>query len=79
MKVDIYSIPNCPACKQALHLATTHDAVKEAEYHTMGKEFQPADVQKLFPNARTFPQITVDGNYLGGFIDLQKLLGTYGK
>ena len=28
-----------------------------------------------FPNARTFPQIIVDGNHVGGYDDLSKLIG----
>tara|TARA_B100000508_G_C11190982_1_gene148344 strand:+ start:192 stop:431 length:240 start_codon:yes stop_codon:yes gene_type:complete len=74
MKVEIYSLPNCPACKKALHLATNHQAVHEAVYNMMGKEFDASDVKVLFPMARTFPQIVVDGEHIGGYIELDKLL-----
>ena len=39
MKVEIYSIPNCPACKKALALATNHQSVYDTTYNIMGKDF----------------------------------------
>ena len=72
MKVEIYSIPNCPACKKALMLATNHQAVYEAVYNMMGKEFDASDVKVLFPMARTFPQITAHGEYIGGFTEFEQ-------
>ena len=47
-----------------------HDAV----YNMMGKEFDASDVKVLFPMARTFPQIVVDGEHIGGYIEFDKLL-----
>jgi glutaredoxin len=74
MKVEIYSIPNCPACSKAKMMAENHNSVHEVVYNTMGKEFQPADVRELFPQARTFPQIFVDGELIGGYLELEKVL-----
>ena len=31
--------------------------------------------EKKFPDARTFPQITMDGEYIGGFTELDAHLG----
>ena len=74
MKVEIYSIPNCPACKKALALATNHQSVYDTTYNIMGKDFDASDVKVLFPTARTFPQIVVDGEHIGGYIEFDKLL-----
>jgi len=74
MIVEIYSIPNCPYCSKAKMLAENHNAVHETVYKMMGKEFQAADVRELFPTARTFPQIVVDGESIGGYTELEKLL-----
>ena len=74
MKVEIYSIPNCPACSRAKMISENHNAVHETIYNMMGKEFQPADVKDLFPQARTFPQIFVDGEHIGGLRDFETVL-----
>ena len=46
MKIEIYSIPNCPYCVKAKNLAT-HKG-HEVVYNMMGEEFQPSDVRELF-------------------------------
>jgi len=67
MKVEIYSIPNCTYCKKAKFLADHVDEVTEVSYKMIGKD--------LFPGARTFPQILVDDKHIGGYIELEKLIG----
>ena len=73
MKVEIYSIPNCPYCVRAKNLEEQKG--HEVVYNMMGEEFQAGDVRTLFPTARTFPQIIVDGEKIGGYTDLEKLIG----
>jgi glutaredoxin 3 len=73
MKIEIYSIPNCPYCVKAKGLAERKG--HEVIYNMMGKEFQASDVRELFPTARTFPQIIVDGDKIGGYTELEKLIG----
>ena len=76
MIVEIYSIPNCPFCTKAKFLADMHaDEVTEVQYKMMGKDFLAADVRELFPGARTFPQIIVDGEKIGGYTELEKMIG----
>lgn len=74
MKVEIYSIPSCPFCTKAKALAENHAAVHEVQYKMMGQDYQAGDVRELFPTARTFPQIIVDGEKIGGYTELEKLL-----
>ena len=33
-------------------------------------DYSREDLVNKFPEARTFPQITQDGNYIGGFTEL---------
>ena len=73
MKVEIYSIPKCPYCVRAKGLAERKG--HEVIYKMMGEEFQPTEVRELFPTARTFPQIIVDGEKIGGYTELEKLIG----
>ena len=51
------------------------DEVTEVQYKMMGKDFLAADVRELFPGARTFPQIIVDGEKIGGYTELEKMIG----
>ena len=71
MKVEIYSIPNCPYCVKAKNLATNKG--HEVIYNMMGQEFQATDVRELFPTARTFPQIIVDGERIEVNFDMEKM------
>ena len=73
MIVEIYSIPNCPYCSKAKMLSEQKG--HETIYKMMGKDFQAQDVMKLFPGARTFPQIVVDGEKIGGYTELEKMIG----
>jgi len=73
MKIEIYSIPNCPYCVRAKNLAEQKG--HEVVYNMICKEFQAGDVRTLFPTARTFPQIIVDGEKIGGYTELEKLIG----
>ena len=73
MKIEIYSIPNCPYCVKAKNIAEREG--HEVDYKMMGEEFQAGDVRELFPTARTFPQIIVDGEKIGGYTELEKLIG----
>ena len=72
MKVVIYGKPNCVYCDKAKQLATAKDC--EVEYLTFVKDFGAKDMFDLFPNARTFPQIVVDGKAIGGYTELEKIL-----
>ena len=39
----------------------------------LGQDFNREDVLTEFPNARTFPQIKIDGNNIGGWTEFQKI------
>ena len=64
-KVKIFSKKHCPFCDQALALAQREG--HEVEKLMLDIDFTLTDLAKLFPWARSFPQIQVDGEYIGGF------------
>ena len=46
--------------------------MKSLEYkkYMLDVDYSREDFVEKFPEARTFPQITMDGNYIGGFTEL---------
>ena len=63
MKIIIYSKENCIYCSKALKLAQKVDS--DWEEHTyekfmLNEHFTIEELVQLFPNAKTFPQITID-------------------
>lgn len=72
MIVEIYSKPMCPYCDMAKALA-------EREGHDLTVKMLDVDFDRevlleTFPGARTFPQIIVDGNKIGGYTEFKKLI-----
>ena len=72
MKVVIYSKPQCPFCVQAKALAERegHDLT----YKMLDEDFDRETLMETFPGARTFPQIIVDGDKIGGYQEFKKLV-----
>lgn len=72
MKVEIYSKPQCPFCVQAKALAEREG--HELTYKMLDEDFSREDLMESFPTARTFPQIIVDGEKIGGFTEFKALV-----
>ena len=72
MKVEIYSKPNCPFCVQAKALAEREG--HELTYKMLDEDFDRETLMETFPGARTFPQIIVDGEKIGGFTEYKALV-----
>ena len=72
MKIVIYSKPQCPFCVQAKALAERegHDLT----YKMLDEDFDRETLMETFPGARTFPQIIVDGEKIGGFTEFKALV-----
>ena len=66
--IEIWSKPNCFFCDKAEMLCK----MKSLEYkkYMLDVDYSREDFMEKFPDARTFPQITMDGNYIGGFTEL---------
>ena len=72
MKVEIFSKQQCPFCVHAKSLAERegHDLT----YKMLDEDFDRETLMETFPGARTFPQIIVDGEKIGGFTEYKALV-----
>tara|TARA_A200000159_G_C7190641_1_gene283647 strand:- start:197 stop:415 length:219 start_codon:yes stop_codon:yes gene_type:complete len=71
--IIIYGKEQCPYCDMAKDLVERKEL--EYQYKQLGKDFAFKDLVERFPTARTFPQIVMDGNSIGGYTELEKLIG----
>ena len=79
MHIQIYSKENCPYCTAAARLAS--QVVREAsqqnhsyDKYMLDQDFTREQLLEKFPNARTFPQITIDGLGIGGYQEFEKYI-----
>ena len=70
--ITIYSKNNCPACTRAKMLLTN----KGLNYNalTLDEDFTRDVLVEMFPTAKTFPVIVIDGFYIGGADQLEKMI-----
>lgn len=66
--IVIYSKKDCPNCIKAKALAKDYTEVM------MGEDISREDFMQLFPDARTVPQIIIDGKRIGGYTELVEYL-----
>lgn len=72
MKVEIYSKPQCPYCDMAKALAEREE--HDLTVKMLDVDFDREVLMETFPEARTFPQIIVDGDKIGGYQEFKKLV-----
>ena len=72
--VKIYGKDNCAFCIMAKTLCEQKGV--EYEYLSMGPDYSTDVFFETFPGARTFPQIQVDGENIGGYTELEKRLNS---
>lgn len=72
MKSIIWSKENCPFCTQAKSLLALKGI--EFEERNVQGDWTKEDLLAVVPDARTLPQIFIDGEYIGGFTELKKHL-----
>ena len=72
MEVEIYSKTNCIFCDKAKMRLTKENP----KIHMLDKDYTRDDFFTKFPNARTFPQIIINGKSIGGYHELEKWLQT---
>lgn len=70
--IIIYGKPACPSCVKAKQLCEMRGY--SYEYQEMGKDFDREFIFEQFPGARTFPQIVVNGEKVGGFEGMTKYI-----
>lgn len=69
--IIIWGKPQCSHCESAKRLLDSRGLAYE--YRQLGVDFEREEVIAEFPEARTFPQIVINGNKIGGYAQL----GTY--
>jgi glutaredoxin 3 len=69
MKAIVWSKYHCPFCDQAKALLTQKGI--EFEERKVGDGYTREDLLEAVPNARTVPQIFIDGELIGGFTELK--------
>ena len=70
--IEIYGKPMCPYCDRAKALCEQKDY--EYVYKQLGVDFTREELFEKFPTARTFPQIIINGESIGGYHELEKWL-----
>ena len=70
--IEIWSKAQCPYCVKAKNLCE-RDGL-EYKYYMLDEDFTREDLFEQFPGARTFPQIRMDGENIGGYTDLVEKL-----
>ena len=72
MKAVVWSKYDCPFCDQAKSLLQIKGI--PIDERKIGDGYTKEDLLEAVPNARTVPQIFLDGEYVGGFEQLQERL-----
>ena len=72
MKVTIYSKPQCPYCDAAEYAAQSCDL--DYTVKKLDVDYNRDELLEQFPNAKTFPQIVVDGESIGGYKQFMAIL-----
>jgi glutaredoxin len=72
MKAIVWSKDQCPYCDQAKALLKSRNI--EFEERNVSQDWTREQLLEAVPNARTVPQIFLDGKLVGGFTELRKKL-----
>ena len=65
--IEIYGKTFCPYCDKAKNLCEREGL--EYIYKQLDTDFSRDEFFNIFPTARTFPQITIDGDLIGGYTE----------
>ena len=72
MKAIVWSKDQCPYCDQAKALLKSRNIAFEER--NVRQDWTRENLLEAVPNARTVPQIFLDGELVGGFTELRKRL-----
>ena len=72
MQAIVWSKDQCPYCDQAKALLKSRNI--EFEERNVSQDWTREQLLEAVPNARTVPQIFLDGELVGGFTELRKKL-----
>jgi len=71
MAIVIYSKDECSFCDRARELLRSQG--KFFIEYKLERDFSRETIKALYPSAKTFPVITIDSRYIGGYNELSKL------
>jgi glutaredoxin len=66
--VVVWSMDSCPQCAKAMTLLDTHKV--NYEVRKLGTEWTTEDFLESVPNATHVPQIVVNNELIGGYVNL---------
>ena len=66
--IEIYGKPQCPYCEKAKALCESRQF--DFTYKSLGDDYTREELLETFPNARTVPQIIINGTKIGGYNEL---------
>jgi len=72
MRAVVWSKYHCPYCDKAKALLQMKGI--QFEEKKIGDGYTKEELLEAVPNARTVPQIFLDGKLIGGYTDLEKYL-----
>ena len=70
--IEIYGKPSCPFCDRAKKFCESNQL--KFKYFQLDVDFTREGLFEMFPTARTFPQIKVGSNLVGGYEGLLKYI-----
>ena len=70
MKAEIYSRTNCVFCDKAKMRLSKYNP----KIHMLDQDYTRKDFFEKFPNAKTFPQIIINDQHIGGYTELKEWL-----
>lgn len=70
---EVWSQTNCPACTEAKHLLERY-GIPYSECMIGVNGYTKKDLIDKVPSARSVPQIFLNGEYIGGLLELKKAL-----
>ena len=73
MSVVVWSRDACFYCQMAKNVLELK-GIEFEERNTSLNKWSRADMLEAVPDAKTFPQIFIDDEHIGGFTELQKYL-----
>lgn len=76
IKAEVWSQTNCPACTEAKKLLNNH-AIDYKEYMIGVNGYTKKDLISKVPDARSVPQIFLDGKLIGGLNELKRELAKH--
>ena len=71
-RVTVWSKPDCPYCVKSKNILRNFNIPYEEL--TLNKDFTREQLLEMYPTAKSFPVVVIDGFNIGGYTQLEKKL-----